>query len=435
MDQITRVDILTPIEIEAFAQSIHPSNVHELGSLRWLEKHDRIEKLTMQAIVQALSNREETVKEMLISFEKLPVLVHDLVLVELWRALIFPKLLKENPQCSFSIHAILHHEATCINLIETVLYHEDAAESLEDSVLDIIDYCSHALNTLLATGPPQKTSSKALSQPADLQHQAQLIQFQVAFKALSSLRYIIEQSESVAGEVIPRLVVSSDTPMLLTALILQRPWIRPNPTGPTQEYNGDEQKWVDVRPQDRIVMGKIEAQLWLALYQLLMNSRVIAMYDMTDFRKDQLLRLRPLLHETTVDQIPLLNHFTTWLDGLAIGSFSSPPPKSPLILEMVSAMRPVLEAEITRDMDRLMETYRKELIQPSRDLMMAKAQKLSDTYNFENLEAVLPPSKCAKCGETASKRCSRCKNEWYCSRQCQVSHWNSHKKICDLMAS
>jgi hypothetical protein len=435
MDQITRADILTPIEIEAYAQSIQPSKVQELGSLRWLEKHDRIEKLTMQAIVQALSNREETVKEMLISFEKLGVLVHELVLVELWREILFPKLMKENPQCSFSVHAILHHEATCINLIETVLFHEDAAETLADTVLDIIDYCFHALNALLATGPPQKSPgrSKEMSQPDDLQNQAKLIQFQVAFKALSCLRYIIEQSERVAGEVIPRLVVSSDTPMLLTAFILQRPWVRRSDTD--EEYNGDEQKWVEVKPQDRFIIGKIEAQAWLALYQLLMQPRVIGMYDLTDFRKDQLLRLRPLLHETAVDQIPLLNHFATWLDGLAIGSIPSPPPKSPLIIEMVSSIRPALEAEINRNINSIMEGYQSELIRPSRDLMMAKAQRLSETYNFENLEAVLPPSKCAKCGAAASKRCSRCKNESYCSRKCQVSHWDSHKKICDLIAS
>lgn len=26
--------------------------------------------------------------------------------------------------------------------------------------------------------------------------------------------------------------------------------------------------------------------------------------------------------------------------------------------------------------------------------------------------------KCASCGESAKHRCSKCKNEWYCSREC-----------------
>jgi len=41
--------------------------------------------------------------------------------------------------------------------------------------------------------------------------------------------------------------------------------------------------------------------------------------------------------------------------------------------------------------------------------------------------------KCAACGEPASHRCSKCKNEWYCSRECQLSRWKEHKKLCGLM--
>ena len=31
--------------------------------------------------------------------------------------------------------------------------------------------------------------------------------------------------------------------------------------------------------------------------------------------------------------------------------------------------------------------------------------------------------------------CSKCKSAWYCSRQCQLKHWPSHKSDCRLMAS
>jgi len=40
---------------------------------RWIDKHDRLERLTLQAIVEALSGREEAVKEMLVSREKVSV--------------------------------------------------------------------------------------------------------------------------------------------------------------------------------------------------------------------------------------------------------------------------------------------------------------------------------------------------------------------------
>lgn len=42
--------------------------------------------------------------------------------------------------------------------------------------------------------------------------------------------------------------------------------------------------------------------------------------------------------------------------------------------------------------------------------------------------------KCAECGEVATQRCSRCKNEWYCSRECQLKKWKQHKKFCEIVS-
>lgn len=34
-----------------------------------------------------------------------------------------------------------------------------------------------------------------------------------------------------------------------------------------------------------------------------------------------------------------------------------------------------------------------------------------------------------------SSKCSRCKSTWYCSRECQVKHWATHKKECREMVN
>lgn len=42
---------------------------------------------------------------------------------------------------------------------------------------------------------------------------------------------------------------------------------------------------------------------------------------------------------------------------------------------------------------------------------------------------------CAKCGTTTPlSRCCRCRCVTYCSRECQVSHYKSHKKVCGKIA-
>eukprot|EP00056_Hartaetosiga_gracilis_P003412 m.63514 g.63514 ORF g.63514 m.63514 type:complete len:86 (+) comp11443_c0_seq4:743-1000(+) len=60
--------------------------------------------------------------------------------------------------------------------------------------------------------------------------------------------------------------------------------------------------------------------------------------------------------------------------------------------------------------------------------------RLASTYNYDTLECMFPNApKCAVCGHEATKRCSYCKSEWYCRRQCQVEHWPKHKAVCAVL--
>eukprot|EP00831_Metopus_contortus_P062236 TRINITY_DN54282_c0_g1_i1.p2 TRINITY_DN54282_c0_g1~~TRINITY_DN54282_c0_g1_i1.p2 ORF type:complete len:108 (-),score=18.18 TRINITY_DN54282_c0_g1_i1:44-367(-) len=56
-------------------------------------------------------------------------------------------------------------------------------------------------------------------------------------------------------------------------------------------------------------------------------------------------------------------------------------------------------------------------------------------YESSAFEEFLDPPKCGKCGKLAGQRCSRCKQEWYCSRECQVAAWKAHKPVCDIPVS
>lgn len=59
--------------------------------------------------------------------------------------------------------------------------------------------------------------------------------------------------------------------------------------------------------------------------------------------------------------------------------------------------------------------------------------RLADLYHSDALEGLLGPPKCNRCGAEAPKRCSRCRNVWYCGRACQVADWDAHKPVCDVV--
>ena len=54
-------------------------------------------------------------------------------------------------------------------------------------------------------------------------------------------------------------------------------------------------------------------------------------------------------------------------------------------------------------------------------------------YGSDVFDQFMEEPKCADCGEPAKQRCSKCKGEWYCSRECQLKKWKEHKKMCKML--
>jgi len=62
--------------------------------------------------------------------------------------------------------------------------------------------------------------------------------------------------------------------------------------------------------------------------------------------------------------------------------------------------------------------------------------ELANIYGNEAIDTIVEGFTCPNCGKTAIQRCSRCKSEWYCSRQCQVEHYKKeHKNVCKIWAA
>ena len=57
---------------------------------------------------------------------------------------------------------------------------------------------------------------------------------------------------------------------------------------------------------------------------------------------------------------------------------------------------------------------------------IAKKDDLNKTTSIKNKNV----NKCSLCLKSAKNQCSKCKTVYYCSKDCQVKHWNLHKKVC-----
>jgi predicted Zn-ribbon and HTH transcriptional regulator len=191
---------------------------------------------------------------------------------------------------------------------------------------------------------------------------------------------------------------------------------------------------------DRFQLTKIEGQIWIALYELLLNPQCCTKYEYTEYKKNQILKLRMHMNEILIDQIPNLGVLQRFLEQLAI---SQPPSatsanKSDLIIEQVSEIYDSIMSRMKGkgSWKDLAIKQAKSVLDPSDSEIIENAKRWADIYNQSVLENLIlnEPTKCAECGAEESKnKCSRCKSEFYCRRECQVKHWPKHKKSCDMI--
>ena len=73
-----------------------------------------------------------------------------------------------------------------------------------------------------------------------------------------------------------------------------------------------------LKPEDSGKLAKIEAQIWLTIYNMFSTSDSNRKYEITSFRKQNLLRLRKYLNEGLIDQLPILGGMLRSLEEMSL---------------------------------------------------------------------------------------------------------------------
>lgn len=397
--------VIDPSEAERCVETLVKFNIEDVGSSKWITQHLNIEKLNLQAHQNAMTNSDEYVIESLLTFNKIEVLIHDLLIIEAWKEKVFP-LLKARVagRNSIRVYFVLYHEATVVNLLEVLLYHKHVCEAGGERMLEMVDYVARKLTRLnggydFRACEPSNTSSASVKDLADalaattpeneLAKHLTEIEFRVCISSVALARFLCEHASSMPLSVVSRITDTHDMLILLVPLIENPPWTRRLDSGKWQKLI--DQKWSDVAPIDLMKVTKLEGQPWLGLYHLLAKEIFRERYHLNSFRKNQVLRVRKYINEVILDQLPFLADIQRYMDELAVTDVPEPhnTKDSVFLFQQVAVTR---ESLIMGKNWSDVAEFQIENVFTMTDKTDKDLKKMSDLYSDDLAEGVLDPS-------------------------------------------
>jgi len=469
-------DLMTQFESEEIiSKKIKEISFETIGSPEFIQHHAYLNKLNMQEMKNILTGGEDIIMTQFIDHDKLKLLIKELYTVNTFKEKVYPtikdKIIK---LCSIKTYFILYHEAVLVNLIENFLYSITACQAAEDYLVDVIEYAYKMISKYVAykmKNPDdtlnygnnsslfgnnkvdeelsleekiKKINEQVKDKENDIKEMEEKfkeIEFGIAMSCINILRYISDHLEQLPFPVRHHMMNVKDVPILFVTLMELRPWRRK-----VMKYNEKSKKKEEIEEiyennnwTNLIIhkFPKLEAQVLITIYNLVMNQDNNKKYEITEYRQNQLLRLRKYFTEVLYDQIPQMMNLYRSLENMSLMTYSNTLTVNPFIVEMVpilsgNKMFKLTEDQINKIGNHIVKNYFENL---SKEKLAKELEPVNEIYNLDNIEYFMEDPICAQCGKLANSRCSRCKSEWYCSKECQIKRWKEHKTVCKTLAA
>jgi len=372
---------LTPNEAEIYIQELKKIPIENFGYDKWIKQHEFIEKLNIQAHLNVSQQSEEYISELLTTYNKIEILIYNLLVSETWRKKVYPLIKNKITQSnSLKVYMMLYHEVTIVNLLELVLYNKSACISADEKMLDLVDYCARKV-TFLNTWEDDDDDDEVndinkfmeRSETEQMEKTLRKQNYAISINALSILRYMTDYITDLPLSVMTRLLNTKDMISALSYLIESVPWIRRTSSNKILRWEGSN--WKEINKKEISKLCQVEAQIWIALYNLMVEPECRRKYSYTSHTKEVILRLRPYLTTQLINELPILADLKRVLDELSILNIPDNSVQAGLLVEQIPEM--MEEIQSGKDWKKIAKKCKKEILNESHSDRMELAKKIS----------------------------------------------------------
>ncbi|GAW81950.1 MYND finger protein [Plasmodium gonderi] len=344
----------------------------------------------------------------------------------------------------------LYHELTILNIFEFVLFSDYIYEKIDTHMINIFAYIYSNLVSFLKTNsndyfvkPMNEMSiSEMLKEEQDKTQN--IDRLKIYINVINTLRNITDRIHLLNNTIVNK-IVDYDILLILIPLLEKKPWVHEN-------YVFENNEWIK---REDSTLPMTEKQLWLILYTLILNRTCQEKYELTNYRRNNILKLRKHMNEHLHEQLPPMKTLHTFIEHLYISKSIFPENKnSCLIIDVVPEIFEEVKTDMLKNKRKIISTLNsltieKDILGSISDMYLsvyefsqqsgkeskcgAKAKgekseisKKSETAEQSKDECYI----CDNCKENAELQCSQCKRAYYCSKECQMKDWFNHREVC-----
>ncbi|AYU80205.1 hypothetical protein conserved [Leishmania donovani] len=336
---------LSPVDAEISIRQLRSFSMEEVGTSSWKDQREAIERLNMCTHSNAMQKTDDFVKSFLLEHDKLGDVLHELLLMEVWRQRVLPGVVEAVTHNPTATYMYCSYESVLVNLLECICFYEEVVAGFGDDVLELIDYCWRQVVRLFSEKSIGEVPIAAAKESplAYLEQQLREQRIQRAMGCISLLWFVTDRLEALPLSAMNSILRKNDIPFGLAEVLLLQPWLRRS-AGVVQKFHKGAFVVAPGNESERVCVP--EAHAWFCMHKLLCDAECRRQYQYTQNKKATLLRVRSLLNETLLDQLPALQDVQRALEEL---SFMEPPTgteekfRSTLVIEQVPRLMSAID--------------------------------------------------------------------------------------------